>query len=39
MLFSVEQAFVERNEIGAALKRLAWEANENQAKFYVVFYR
>ena len=39
MLFSVEQAFVERDEIRAPLKRLAWEANENQAKFHVVFYR
>ena len=37
MLFSVEQAFVERDEIGAPLKRPAWEANENQAKFHVVF--
>ena len=37
MLFSVEQAFVERDEIGAPLKRPVWEANENQ--FHVVFYR
>ena len=27
MLFSVEQAFVGRDEIGAPLKRSAWEAN------------
>ena len=39
MLFSVEQAFVERDEIRAPLKRPAWEANEKKAKFYVVFYR
>ena len=39
MLFSVEQVFVERDEIRAPLKRPAWEANENQAKFHVVFYR
>ena len=30
---------MERDEIRAPLKRPAWEANENQAKFHMVFYR
>ena len=30
---------MERDEIRAPLKRPAWETNENQAKFHMVFYR